>query len=398
MKMNFLLSRLLCILIVCSLSMDVNAQKGKGKGKKPAASSGDTWGGGGGDTWGGGDAPAATPTPTPATPAKGKKPATTAPASGGDTWGGGGGGDTWGAGGNAPAKGGAKASTSTKPSVASKPTPVAAKPKPGKPETGGKGSVTESGKPNTPTPRDGVYDKDIIKDRLILPYDNIREADVFWERRIWRVIDVREKINKPFVYPKAPFIKLLLDGAVSGDITLYSQANEDFSVALTPEEVGSIGGSVDSILVINPETFVEELKIVTNDLNPDDIKKFRIKEVWLFDEESSTMQVRILGIAPIRDKYDDAGNFLYETPMAWAYYPELRDVLARHEAFNPANDAQRNSWEDVFEMRLFSSYITKESNVHDRRIQDYKQGIQTLIEADKIHNEIFNFEHDLWVY
>jgi hypothetical protein len=49
-------------------------------------------------------------------------------------------------------------------------------------------------------------------------------------------------------------------------------------------------------------------------------------------------------------------------------------------------------------MRLFSSYITKESNVHDRRIQDYKQGIQTLIEADKIHNEIFNFKHDLWVY
>jgi gliding motility associated protien GldN len=84
--------------------------------------------------------------------------------------------------------------------------------------------------------------------------------------------------------------------------------------------------------------------------------------------------------------------------MFWAYYPELRDVLARKTTFNPLNDAARMSWEDIFEMRYFSSYIYKESNVYDRRIEDYMTGVDILLEADKIKNEIFNFEHDLWSF
>jgi hypothetical protein len=49
-------------------------------------------------------------------------------------------------------------------------------------------------------------------------------------------------------------------------------------------------------------------------------------------------------------------------------------------------------------MRFFSSYIYKESNVHDRRLQDYVQGVDLLMEADRIRMEIFNREHDLWEY
>jgi gliding motility associated protien GldN len=265
-------------------------------------------------------------------------------------------------------------------------------------QPGSQPQVNESGEVKPPTPRDGIYDRDIIQDRLILPYDHIREADVFWEKRIWRVLDVREKMNKPFVYPKAPFINILLDAADRGDITLYSTIDDEFTNSLTVDEVNSIGGTVDTIITFDPETFEEVIEVVTNDLNWEDIKRFRIKEVWFFDEETSTLQVRILGIAPLQEKYDDNGNFLYEFPMFWAYYPELREVLARHESFNPLNDAMRMSWEDIFEMRFFASYIMKESNVYDRRIRDYKAGLDILLEADKIHNEIFNFEHDLWVY
>ncbi|MEM6723586.1 MAG: gliding motility protein GldN, partial [Bacteroidota bacterium] len=87
-----------------------------------------------------------------------------------------------------------------------------------------------------------------------------------------------------------------------------------------------------------------------------------------------------------------------ERPLFWVYYPDAREVLARHFSFNPLNDAQRMSWEDIFELRYFASYITKESNVYDRRIQDYKAGVDILFEAEKIKNSIFNFEHDLWTF
>ena len=110
------------------------------------------------------------------------------------------------------------------------------------------------------------------------------------------------------------------------------------------------------------------------------------------------MNVRILGIAPMIDNFDEHGNFRYEKPLFWVYYPHVREMLARQEVFIPGNDHQQISWEDLFEMRYFASVIYKESNIHDRRIKDYKSGLDMMLEADQIKKELFNFEHDLWSY
>ncbi|MFK7798109.1 MAG: gliding motility protein GldN [Aureispira sp.] len=260
-------------------------------------------------------------------------------------------------------------------------------------------NMTESGNTNDVKPRDNFYDRYLYTEEQIIPYDFIHEKDVFWEKRIWRLIDIREKMNHAFKNEKEPFITILLNHAKEGDITLYHVMDDEFTQAMTQDEMQNIGSSVDTIITFDPDTFEEIVQVVVNDLNPEDIKKYRIKEVYFFDEETSTMDVRILGIAPIIDRVDDNGNFLNSGPMFWAYYPELRGVLARHEAFNPLNDAARMSWEDVFEARLFSSYIIKESNVYDRRIKDYKTNpMDMLLESDRIKESIFNFEHDLWSY
>ncbi|MCP4438216.1 MAG: gliding motility protein GldN [Aureispira sp.] len=260
-------------------------------------------------------------------------------------------------------------------------------------------NMTESGNTVKNTPRDNFYDRTLHKEKKVLTYDHIHEKDVMWEKRVWRLIDVREKMNHLFTNPKKPFINIILDAAAAGDATLYSVMDDEFKVPLTKNEVSSLITSVDTITTWDPITFEEIITPVENELDPTDIKKYRIKEVYYFDEETSSMGVRILGIAPIVDRYDDSGSFLNSGPMFWAYYPELRESLARHEAANAHNEAARMSWEDIFEARLFASYITKESNVYDRRIKDYKNSpIDILLESDNIKNEIFHFEHDLWSY
>jgi len=251
---------------------------------------------------------------------------------------------------------------------------------------------------NSEKPLDDIVEKRLTAEKRVLPYDPVREADIFWEKRIWRVIDIREKMNLPFAYPERPFFKILMDAAIEGEITVYSAEDDKFTNALTPEEVAAQGASVDTVITFDPETYEEKIQVVRNDINPEDIKRFRLKEIWFFDEESSTMQVRILGIAPLRDVKDENGNFKYELPLFWAYYPECREILAREKVFTMGNDAAPTTWEDLFEMRFFSSYIYKESNVRDERIQDYMTGIDILLEAEKIEQEIFNFEHDLWSY
>lgn len=260
-------------------------------------------------------------------------------------------------------------------------------------------NVTESGNQIKHTPRDNFYDRYLHTEKNVLSYDYIHEKDVMWEKRIWRLIDVDEKKNHIFKNERAYFINILLDAAKKGDVTLYSTYDDEFSMPFSREEACVMGTTIDTICTIDPTTFEDSCFAVVNELNPDNIKEYRLKEVYFFDEERSTMDVRILGIAPLIERYDDNGNFLNSGPMFWVYYPEARETLARQEAFNEHNDAARMTWEDIFEARLFASYIIKESNVYDRRIKDYKTApMAILLESDKIKESIFNFEHDLWSY
>lgn len=247
--------------------------------------------------------------------------------------------------------------------------------------------------------RDGAYDEVTIAERQIIPYDHIREADVFWKKRIWRVIDTREKMNLVFKYPKMYLVNILREHAIEGSITVYDPIDDEFNTPMTPDEVAKIGvGEPDTIRVVDPVTLKETVEITEPQFDPKSVTKFRLKEDWIFDEETSTLVVRIIGIAPIMEEYNIDGSYRGDKVLFWAYYPELRPVLAKYQVFNPYNDAVTISWEDLFEMRYFSSYIYKESNVYDRRVQDYTAGVDALLESDRIKNKIFNFEHDLWSY
>ena len=54
------------------------------------------------------------------------------------------------------------------------------------------------------------------------------------------------------------------------------------------------------------------------------------------------MVVRIAGIAPVRDIYDDKNQFRGSQAMFWLYYPDVRGVLAGYEVVNPTNDVERS--------------------------------------------------------
>ena len=239
-------------------------------------------------------------------------------------------------------------------------------------------------------------------DKQLLPWEPVRESDIMWSKRIWRVIDVREKMNLAFVHPEGNFFTLLMKGIQDQDsskaLKAYRSESDKFLYKITPQEVSTMGSSVDTIQQVDPITYETKLRIIVNKLNPEDIRRFRVKEEWFFDRQYSTLKVRILGIAPIIEKKDDNGNYLGEQVLFWVRYPDCREYLSRQKVFMEGNDANPMSWEDLFELRRFSSYIAKESNVHNRRLQDYLQGIDILLEGEKIKSEIFNFEHDLWSY
>jgi gliding motility associated protien GldN len=147
--------------------------------------------------------------------------------------------------------------------------------------------------------------------------------------------------------------------------------------------------------------YIERPVPVKRDFSIDKVVAFEIKEEWYFDKQISQMKVRIIGIAPLIYAEDQDGNIREENfriPLCWIYYPDIRPLLANTVAFNRWNNNQQITFDDVFEARFFSSYIIKESNVYDRHIVEYKQGLSALLEAEKIKDQITNFEHDMWEY
>ena len=85
-----------------------------------------------------------------------------------------------------------------------------------------------------------------------------------------------------------------------------------------------------------------------------------------------------------------------ERPIFWLYYPECRQLFSRYEVFNPRNDAERRTYEDLIWKRMFNSKIVKETNIYDRYINNYLTGLDALLEAEKIKNDMYKWEHDLW--
>lgn len=256
-------------------------------------------------------------------------------------------------------------------------------------------------------PRDAAYDKINTVERKPIAYSYVREADIFWTKRLWQVIDFREKMNQPFYYPETQhsgwrsFMTVIMDALKEGTLTAYdaSAATDEMIIPLTYKEIMSRLERSDTQQMQRPYPPYDYYDtVIAMSFNPSDVKKIRVKEDWFFDKQRSMMDVRILGICPVKASFDENGNYRGDEPMFWIYFPEARNILAKAEVFNRNNGSNRLTFDDLFWKRMFSSYIYKEENVYDRKISQYAQGLDALLEAQRIKDNMFNFEHDLWEY
>ncbi len=251
---------------------------------------------------------------------------------------------------------------------------------------------------------DGVYIKENIPGKRPVPYANLREADILWTKKIWQIIDCREKMNHPFYYPivdmddRKSLISLLIYGINNEGLTAFK--DHEFKELATRDEVYQMFDALpDTQYVPNPNTGELVQTVIEGEIKYDEVYQYELKEQWYFDKQHSTMKIRVLAICPIRRFLDVETGQIRKQRTFWIYFPEVRPLLAGQEVFNRHNDAQRISFDDMFFQRRFSSYIVRETNVYDNReVMAYMQGLNTLLEAEKIKQELFEMEHDLWEF
>ena len=252
------------------------------------------------------------------------------------------------------------------------------------------------------TPNNGIYEKIHISERKPIPYPPVREADVAWSKRIWCRLDLRQKMNLPLYFPLKPvagkisLAQLIWNSVMDGKLSAYY--DENFTIPLTISDViegntHSYEKTVESIL--DPD--IDSTYTVEEKFNAADVKQILLMEDWFFDKQRSELDQRTIGVCLVKDMTIQ-GVKAAPKKMFWIYFPEARHVFANHDVFNRHNDAKKMSYDDLFWKRYFSSTIIKEENVYNRSINEYTLGLDALLEAERVKNDLFKFEHDLWEY
>lgn len=274
---------------------------------------------------------------------------------------------------------------------------------------GGGNGLLDSTKPSLRN--DAAIELNLVKDRAPLEYENIREDDAVYRVRVWREIDAREKINLPFRYAAVEdngsqrFISILLSAIKEGKITAFSGDDDRFTTPISAEDATkafgggfTISNHFDSLGNVDYKVKRER------QVEPDSIYKFRLKEEWIFDKETSRLFVRVLGIAPVISQKRSDGETIPNSEHAawWVYYPDTRPVLAKYDVYNPKNFGARMTWEELFESRMFSSYIIKSTldNPYDQTLAAKfpNSTLFRLLEGENIKEKIFDYEQALWSY
>ncbi|TDQ06652.1 type IX secretion system ring subunit PorN/GldN [Pedobacter metabolipauper] len=264
--------------------------------------------------------------------------------------------------------------------------------------------TTKKAKIKKTPPKDGFSVRVDIDSGVMVKYPDIREEDVFYSKRIWREIDLRDTINSVLKAENAKLIDVLLEAIGNEELRTFSnkdttagrvlEDNDSFKIELTAKQAlesarGIREGEADSTGKIGEPTLGK--------LRSDDFQKYRIKEDWVLDSKRSVFEPRIIGIAPMKQV---EGNW---QPVFWIYYEDAREILSKKKLVNPSNDASTLTFDDFFVRRLFASYIIKETNPANKSIIDILGQVdpkdpRKLYESERIKKSISDFEQSLWEY
>lgn len=258
-----------------------------------------------------------------------------------------------------------------------------------------------------------------------------RVEDHFWRRKVVNKVDLTEKVNQPFTWreskyynqyasgvEKNGFIYALMNGLKQGKFVAYdsdslekaltydqvmTKVREASGVTATDEggedagfedvEGGGEEGGTDEWGFSedsgggDDKASSEPVDWGTNDEYAALENYFSFVEDRIFDKNRSDM---VYDIQYVEFIWVDPGEVLRDKPICTFKYKEVMEELEKSQWKNKFNDAEYRNFREIFETRLFNTYILNVSNIGG--------DVQSLQEAEYRKQQMVEFEHCLWSY
>ncbi|MEM6628287.1 MAG: hypothetical protein AAF694_01380 [Bacteroidota bacterium] len=277
----------------------------------------------------------------------------------------------------------------------------------------------------------------------------IREADIFWKKRVVNRISLIEKINKPLVthapsyygqddqYAETDGIVVSLINGVRGgkyqaihpdnwdhemnyaelrermeefekDLMGDSQWEEEEDDVFAPandflmEETDDLSSQEREDTQVEGEAMLEgedwpfeeleagtanePVEYIDNTFDHTNFEKvLHIVEDWIFDKGSSEMVQRIAFFEII---WVDPSGSLPEQVLARFKWEDVKEQMEQTKWQNMHNDGESKSMKEIVALRRFNSLVIHLGN----------RPIRSLHEAIQAKRELVEFEHNLWSY
>jgi len=271
--------------------------------------------------------------------------------------------------------------------------------------------------PEDETNLSNFYERKITTTRKALPYPSIRESDVLWETCIWRTIDFREKFNQFFYFPKGEDSIANNQGRINLAYLIYrSAANGEFEIfeddeLKTPVDWDNMYKKLNKADSTTTDPIYDEYGEIIEEghdtvkyksFTSDDYYQIHLKEWWYIDSKDTRMKVRIIALALVDENCREVDGDMECNPTVRFWVPmndmRVRNILAKTNAYDLYNNNAERSYDEIFISRYFDSFVTRETNVHNRSIHEYLTGEDSQLEAQSIEERIFDIESDMWEY
>ena len=261
------------------------------------------------------------------------------------------------------------------------------------------------------------YTRRITMSKKAIPYPALRESDVLWETCIWRTIDFREKFNQFFYFPKGEDSLNNNQGRINLAYLIYrSAANGEFEIfeddeLKIPVDWENMYKKLNKADSTTTDPVYDEYGEIIEDghdtvkyksFTSDDYYKIHLKEFWYIDSKDTRMKVRIVSLALVDENCKEIDGDMECNPTIRFWIPmndmRVRNIFARTNAYDLYNNNAERSYDEIFITRYFDSFVTRETNTHNRAVHDYLTGEDAQLESQSIEERIFDIESDMWEY
>ncbi len=191
---------------------------------------------------------------------------------------------------------------------------------------------------------------------VIMFYNNASAAPggEVWKKQVARVIDLEDNQDNKVHHLKSQnqdsiLVDILISAVRSNKFSAYSKSDLANSAKFTTGEfITMTTPAKDTVVTVDPVTGKEKMSIVTQDLNTENIHKYRVIENWSFNTATGKTDIEIVAVAPLMEVW--SGGRVLIGVKAWFYvkYADLEKAYIQSKKNSPIKSFANYIWEDYF--------------------------------------------------